>query len=909
MNNDNTNFSFASASNLSFIESLYERFRQDPQSVEASWRHFFEGMDFATLAFKKERIKGGKASDDLRVYHLIQAYRTYGHLLAKCDTIAMHHIERTPELDLKNLGFEENELNNPFPTCGFLPEPGVPLKVLIEALRKTYCGTTGFEYMDLGLPEVEKWLQKRIEPYFQVNLTKEQKIKILHTLNRAELFENFIHTKYVGQKRFSLEGGETLIPILSTILEEGVDVGVREVILGMAHRGRLNVLANILNKSYAHIFTEFEDYYSPDLMESTGDVKYHKGFVGALTTEKGINVQITLMANPSHLESVDPVVEGFSRAKQEQIHDKNKIKQIVPILIHGDAALAGQGVVYETLQMSRLNGYGTGGTVHIVINNQIGFTTLPKDTRSTRYCTDIAKAFGAPVFHVNAERPEECVLIAKLAIEIRQQFQCDVFIDLNCYRKYGHNESDEPTFTQPHEYHIIKNKKPIRELFRDQLIQEGVLTQSQAQGLEEEFKNNLQKALDQAKSFGQNASVSAKPASNKEDLFSPVHTAVSQSSLIEMAERFCRIPEGFTLHPKIQRLFQDRLNMIRAEASQKTIDWGMGEYLAYASLLWEGKHVRLSGQDSRRGTFTHRHAIWIDQAKEQKYFPLSHLKEGQGLFDVFNSHLSEFAVMGFEFGYTLGNPKALVMWEAQFGDFANGAQIIIDQYLSSSEQKWTHTSNLVLLLPHGMEGQGPEHSSARQERFLQLCSDDNLQIVNCSTPAQLFHVLRRQVLRTLHKPLVIFTPKALLRHPECVSAPKDFSEGGFQEVIDDPSINGQAKKCYFCSGKVYYDLLAEREKRKISDIALVRIEQLYPFPMQKIKSLIEKYAKVQEWAWVQEEQSNSGAWEYIRPILEKELGNKTFRYIGRPRSASPAVGTHALHKKQFIQMMDEAFKG
>jgi 2-oxoglutarate dehydrogenase E1 component len=678
----------------------------------------------------------------------------------------------------------------------------------------------------------------------------------------------------------------------------------------MAHRGRLNVLANILNKSYAHIFTEFEDYYTPDLMESTGDVKYHKGFIGNLATREGVTVQVTLTANPSHLESVDAVVEGLSRAKQELTFDKDQRKRIVPILVHGDAALAGQGVVYETMQMSKLNGYATGGTVHIVINNQIGFTTLPKDTRSTRYCTDIAKAFGAPVFHVNAENPEECVVIAQLAIEMRQQFQCDVFIDLNCYRKYGHNESDEPTFTQPHEYQIIKNKKPIRELYREQLIQEGVLNESQAKELEEQFKNNLQQALDQAKSFGQNPPATSKNASSrKEDLFASVDTRVSESSLVEMSEKFCHVPEGFNLHPKIQRLFQDRLNMVRSDPSKRTIDWGMGEYLAYASLLWEGKHVRLSGQDSRRGTFTHRHAIWIDQVKDQKYFPLSHLKKGQGLFDVFNSHLSEFAVLGFEFGYTLGNPGALVIWEAQFGDFANGAQVIIDQYLSSSEQKWTHSSSLVLMLPHGLEGQGPEHSSARMERFLQLCGDDNLQIVNCSTPAQLFHVLRRQMLRTVRKPLVIFTPKALLRHPECISALKEFSTGSFQEVIDDPSVSSFCKKLFFCSGKVYYDLIAEKEKRKASDIAFVRLEQLYPFPLQKVKDVIQKYSQAQDVAWVQEEHSNSGAWEYIRPILEKELESKKLRYVGRPRSASPAAGSHALHKKQLLQMMEEAFKG
>lgn len=876
-----------SFSNLAYLEEQYQRYRTDPAALDPSWKHFFDGWELA------KSLAPASGSSDLKVYQLIETYRTYGHLKAKDNPLFSPPTE-VRELSLKNLGFEQADLNKRFPTCGFLPVAEAPLSQIIEALEKTYCGAIGIEYMGLRKPELESWLQKIIEPNFSLPFTKEDKLEIFHELNRAELFETFLHMKYVGQKRFSLEGGETFIPMLAFAIEAGVGEGIHEIVLGMSHRGRLNVLANILNKSYATIFNEFESHYIPDLSEGTGDVKYHKGFIGSLPTKSGEKIAITLSANPSHLEAVDPVVEGQARAKQELKGHET----VLPILVHGDASVAGQGVVYETLQLSKLKGYETGGTLHVVINNQIGFTTIPKDARSTQYCTDIAFAFGAPVFHVNAEKPEACVYAMLLALKIRQKFHCDVFLDLYCYRKYGHNEGDEPAFTQPIENRIIKEKKSIRELYKESLIQEGVLDLATGEKLETEFKNLLQAALE---------TVASKPpvvaAPVKEDFFAPVSTAVPAPTLIALAEDFCRVPDGFNLHPKIKRLAEERLAMVKADLNLPTIDWGMGEHLAYASLLMDGVHVRLSGQDSKRGTFSHRHAMWVDQAVEDKrYYPLSHLKNAKAAFDVFNSPLSEFAVLGFEFGYSLFYPHSLVIWEAQFGDFANGGQVIIDQFIACSEQKWGHRSGITLLLPHGYEGQGPEHSSARIERYLQLSGDDNWQIVNCSTPAQIFHVLRRQTMRKQQKPLVIFTPKALLRNHLCLSPLQDFTQGSFEEFFDDPKNISNPKKVLFCSGKVYYDLVTERKR---DDIAIVRIEQLYPFHREKFQKLVEKYKSVQEFCYVQEEHSNMGGWNFLRPILEGSLG-KPLRYVGRGPSSSTAAGSFALHKKQYDQMIQEA---
>lgn len=888
-------FSYINFSNLELIEDFYQSWLKNPASVDPAWSHFFEGMQFASST---PIANLAEASPDLRVFYLITAYRTYGHLMARFNPIETSEPHAAEELRIENFGFSQADLDALFPTCGFLKEASAPLKEIIEALKRTYCRTIGIEYIGLGFPEMEKWLQEKIEPNFEFALSKEEKTRILTALNKAETFETFIHTKYVGQKRFSLEGAETLIPMMMTLLEEGEKVGIAEAILGMAHRGRLNVLANIFGKSYAYIFREFEDHYSPDLSEGTGDVKYHKGFAGTYEMPTGKKIPVILSANPSHLESVDPVVEGEVRAQQET-KSKDKRREIVPILIHGDAALAGQGVIYETMQMGKLTGYSTGGTVHIVINNQIGFTTLPKDGRSTRYCTDIAKTFGSPVFHVNAEDPEGCVAAAKLAIQLRQKFGCDVFIDLNGYRKYGHNEGDEPFFTQPLEYALIKSKKSIRQIYREHLIQDGSIDSKTAEQLEEEFKNNLKGALESAKGMQEES----KPVkTSKQDVFQAVDTKVDAAMLIKLTQKFCTVPSGFNINPKIEKILKDRLQMV-----QNSLDWALGEFLAFATLCTQKVHVRLSGQDSRRGTFSQRHAVWIDQVSAQKYFPLSHLSDTQAPCDIFNSPLSEYAVLGFEFGYSLLYQNALVLWEAQYGDFFNGAQIIVDQYIAAAEQKWGHRSNLTLLLPHGYEGQGPEHSSGRIERFLQLAGEENMFIANCTTPAQFFHLLRRQGLSSIKKPLIVFTPKVLLRHPLCVSPQKDFTSGTFNEILEDPLIS-KPKRLLLCSGKFYYELLQEREKRKNTELALVRIEQIYPFHEEKLAALLDRYKEISACIWAQEEPSNMGAWEFVRPIIEKLLkGRVPLKYAGRERSAATAAGSYALHKKQHEAIIQEIF--
>jgi 2-oxoglutarate dehydrogenase E1 component len=895
-------FSYAHLGNVSFLEDLYQKYCEDPNSIDASWRYFFSGMEFSRAAPLQKQTE----SEDLRVYHLIVAYRKYGHKMAKFNPLSTEDPAPAPELDLSTLGFQKEELSKTFPTCGFLKEASAPLSTIMDALKATYCKSVGIEYMGMGA-ELEKWVQSKIEPYFPLPLSKEDRLNIMHSLNRAELFESFVHTKYVGQTRFSLEGGETLIPLLAFMIEQAAEEGVEEVMIGMAHRGRLNVLANILNKSYAQIFREFEDHAS-DTYEGSGDVKYHKGAHSHVKTRSGKFVEVGLAANPSHLESVNPVVEGEVRARQELKKDPMAHKKVVPLLIHGDASIAGQGVIYETLQFFRLKGYSTGGTIHIVVNNQIGYTTLPTDSRSTRYCTDIARSFGCPVFHVNAENPEECITAGLLAMQIRQRFHCDVFIDLNCYRKYGHNEGDEPTFTQPLEYKKIKQKQSIREVFKNQLIQEGILTGQQAQELEETFKQNLHDTLNTV--ISNRKELREIPIFDEKNISLEANVPlIASDRLIALSEAFCAIPDGFQIHPKLQKLLKDRLAMVKEKSEEKHIDWGMGEMLAYASLVVEGIHVRLSGQDCERGTFSHRHAVWVDQETSEKYTPLSHLDKNQASFAVFNSPLSEFGVLGFDLGYSIAYPKSLTLWEAQFGDFANGAQVMIDQYIATSEQKWSNRSNITLLLPHGYEGKGPEHSSARLERFLQLCGEGNMIIANCTTPAQLYHLLRRQGHLVNKKPLVVFTPKALLRHPLCTSNLQEFSQGRFQAVMDDPAPPSDPKKIILCSGKVFYDLLQEREKRKDSSCVILRIEQLYPFFREDCKELLKKYGKARSYFWVQEEHQNMGAWNYIRPLLQDLLEGQVVQYIGRSISASPAAGSYALHKKQYEQFMEQVFKG
>lgn len=902
-----SNLSTAEIGNSELLEELYHQYIQDPSKLDSSWHQYFTSISkIPDKTYKLSLVISSPL--ETKVEHLIEAYRKYGHLFAKVNPIALKEVEEPQELKLEMFGLSSADLSAKVRTFGILPQEQASLEEVIQALRALYCDRIGFEYKDITTSDVEKWIQHRIESSFpSYPLSIDQKKFILESLNKSEILESFLHTKYVGQKRFSLEGAETLIPMLALLVDQGASEGIEEIILGMAHRGRLNVLSNILNKSYKKIFLEFDENHIPESVEGAGDVKYHKGYQSdEVLTHSGNKIKIILAPNPSHLESVDCVVEGLTRAKQTLKGDKKR-KKIIPLLIHGDAALSGQGVVYETLQFCKLPGYTTGGTIHFVINNQIGFTTIPRDLRSTYYCTDIAKAFNAPVFHVNAEDPEGCVAIALLALEIRQKFHCDVFIDIHCYRKYGHNESDEPAYTQPHEYALIRKKKPIRELYRNALIGENVIDQQVIDKLEEEFKEGLHKIHEEVTSHRKNGNHQhpSMELPNQNLLFNPFPTGVPKEVLLEVTNRFTTIPEGFKIHPKLGHVINERSNMVK---EGKHVDWGMAEQLAYATLLWQGIPVRLSGQDSCRGTFSHRHAIWVDQAQEKDYFPLAHLKPDQGRFEVYNSSLSEFAVLGFEYGYSVAYDQCLTIWEAQFGDFSNGAQVIIDQYLISGEQKWGQKSGLTLFLPHGYEGQGPEHSSGRLERFLSLAGNDNIQVVYPTTPAQFFHLLRRQVLRPLRKPLVVFTPKGLLRHPACVSSIHDFEKGAFQEILEDPKQPQEVKRLILCSGRIYYDLIEENHKRENKDLAFVRIEQLYPLNQDYLKKIIYQYSNIKEVLWVQEEHQNMGAWNFIYPYLVSLLpkGIELY-YRGRSSSATPATGSHSRHKQEYTNLMNQVF--
>lgn len=870
----------AQLANIGLIEELYSRYLADPESVEPSWRHFFEGIDFGAYLYKRG-VEPAPDSSNLRIYELIQAFRRYGHLLAKFNPLELGE-KKAAELDLEKLGFFNSEMDQLFPTLGFCGKKEAPLKEIIAELKEIYCGPIGFECTDLGNRELEEWIQKLIEPKLMIQPSIEEKHLLLDYLNKSEVFEAFLHTKYVGQTRFSLEGAETMIPLLAQMVDFGEALGIEEVLIGMAHRGRLNVLTNILNKPLQSIFTEFEDDTTLSY-SGNDDVRYHMGFVG-----KFKQVTVEMAANPSHLESIDPVILGQTFAKQ-QTRGKDKT---APILIHGDASVAGQGVVYETLQLMNLPSYSVGGTIHLVVNNQIGYTTLPIEGRSTRYCTDIAKTFGSPVFHVNAEDPESCLFVGKLAVEIRQKFHCDVFIDLLCYRKYGHNEGDEPSYTQPLQYKLIRSKKSIRQLYYERLLSEGKLEKKLAEALDLQFKETMKKELATAQEKLQNQPAEKAPLSL--DLFTPFKSAVDPSILKGVIETFCKVPEGFHLHPKLQKWVNDRLSALNGN-----IDWATGECLAFGSLLQEGVPIRLAGQDSQRGTFSHRHMIWIDSESAKPYCPLSQYKGG---LDVVNSPLTEYAGMGFEYGYSWSAINSLVLWEAQYGDFNNGAEIIIDQYIVSAEQKWGSTSSLTLLLPHGYEGAGPEHSSARIERFLQLSAENNIQVVNPSTPAQYFHLLRRQALRKVKKPLIVFTPKSLLRSAACTSKLDAFTNGSFKELLDDPAPPQSAKRLIFCSGKIFYDLLAARKR---SDVAIVRIEQLYPLNEEMLKQLIEKYRGFTDCLWVQEEPENMGAWNYLRPQLQKYVSK--LLYVGRPSSATTSTGSNKKHKQEQAALLQSAF--
>lgn len=890
------------AANPEWVEEQYQRYLDNPATLAPEWVQFFDKMDEEPQASIAPRsfstVSTPLSQDPCRIQALINRYRTYGHLAVAMNPVALEELVFPKELSLEACGFSESDLAQEFSTAGLLEEKKAPPLKIIETLKQLYCGNIGFEFKGFTDPSLESWLEQQIEhSEMPVSLTLDQRLRTLQLLSKSELFESFIHMKFPGQKRFSLEGAETMIPMMTELLEESARFGCDELVIGMAHRGRLNVLANIMNKSYVDIFNEFDEGYFPDSFEGTGDVKYHKGFLSDIVTIAGHAVKITLMPNPSHLESVNAVVEG--QVKGSQIK-RNDIKQdrVVPVLVHGDSAISGQGVVYETLQLSKLPHYATGGTMHIVVNNQIGFTTSPEDSRSTRYCTDIAKTFGIPVFHVNTEDPEACIRAAHLAAAIRHKFHTDVMIELNCYRKYGHNESDEPFFTQPMLYKKIRGKKSIREIYGEQLIGLGVVEKYMVESMEEEFK----KALTKAQAAALSSPKKGKSESNRTPVVEKLVTALPAKRLREIVEKFTEMPAGFHPHPKLEQLFKARLGMIIQDSSQ--IDWGMAEFLALAANILDGHPVRLAGQDVGRGTFSHRHALWVDQESGESYYPLSHLANGQARADIINSPLSEFAALGFEYGYSLGYPETVVIWEAQFGDFANGGQVIIDQYISAAEQKWAQRSDLTLLLPHGYEGQGPEHSSGRMERFLMLAGHDNMSICNPSTPAQFFHLLRKQALTAIRKPLIVFTPKALLRLPECVSTLSDFVEGSFLPVLSDPA-DVKADHLLFCSGKIYYELAKLRDKEKLAGIAIIRIEELYPFPEKLLKDVLAQHPKASRFTWVQEEPANMGAWSYVHPLLEDMLPKgAVLHYNGREVSASPASGSYVLHKKELAAIYE-----
>ena len=906
--------SVVSRANLELVEEYQRRWREDPASVDESWRNFFEGYDLGASLLNPDAAPHGDSPPPAQqavkaVTRLVDAYREMGHTLADLDPLKLTPRRQTDEqLELANFGLSEADLDRDFYTKLGEERHG-SLREIVAILRETYCRTIGVEYMHIRDLEIRRWLFQRMEPVRNhPRFDIKKKRRIIYKLNEAELFETFLHKNFVGQKRFSLEGGEMLIPLLDAIIERAGGHGVQEIVMGMPHRGRLNVLANILHKPYGLIFSEFEGNM-PETVAGDGDVKYHLGFSADHVTQDKQVVHLTLTPNPSHLEAVDPVVEGRMRAKQRQAKDALR-KLGVPILIHGDAAFAGQGLVAETLNLSQLPGYRTGGTVHIVVNNQIGFTTSPLDGRSTRYCTDVAKMIEVPIFHVNGEDPEAVVFVGELAMDFRQQFGKDVVIDMVCYRRHGHNEGDEPGFTQPLMYDNIKNRISIREMYTEQLVTSGELSSKEAETIAETFADKLQQVFEEVKREGIEPRTvppgySTGPWAELSPHFSfdPVETGAPYETLRKITAVAADPPAGFTPNHKLVRIFQNRVKAMEARGG---VDWAFAESLAFGATLVEGTPVRLSGQDSRRGTFSQRHAVLIDQLTGQAWVPLNNLGGDQAQFCVYDSFLSEAAVLGFDYGYSLDEPNMLIMWEAQFGDFANGAQVIIDQFIASAESKWGRGSGLVMLLPHGYEGQGPEHSSARLERFLQLCAEDNIQVCVPSTPAQYFHMLRRQVRRNFRKPLVVMTPKSLLRRKEAVSPVDELVVGRFHDVLDDPAAPRGARRLLLCAGKVYYDLAAKRaELGKEKEVAIVRLEQPYPFPAEELKRVLDGYPDVRDWVWVQEESQNMGAWSFVAPRLEELMG-LPFQYVGRDASASPATGSKLVHDREQAELVEAA---
>jgi 2-oxoglutarate dehydrogenase E1 component len=902
------------------IDENYERWLSNPRSVDPDWAAFFEGFE---LGFAKSEEGGNGATAELapgavtdsslqtRVEALVYAYRTLGHTIADLDPLDL--LKRSnPLLTLKELGFDEKELDLTVSSRFFKEGKKMKLREMIRELEAIYCGTVGAEFMHIQNPRMRTWVLYKLESRDSSQRTNPAVHRdILRKLYEAETFENFLHTKY-GGKRFSLEGGESLILALETIVQNCERRGIKELVMGMAHRGRLNVLANILNKPLDIIFNEFQGNFAPDSVGGNGDVKYHLGYRNVRKTATGYEVEINLAANPSHLEAVDPVVEGKARARQRVLDDTAYRKKVVPILIHGDAAFIGQGVVAETFNMSQLAGYCTGGTVHFVVNNQIGFTTLPADSRSSEYCTEIAKMVDAPIFHVNGEDPIAVMEMAKIALEFRHEFGRDVVVDIYCYRRHGHNEGDEPAFTQPDLYNRIKSHPLPSEVFLAQIAPLGTVSAEEATAIKAESITELNDALSQVKhaaaekakahEFAGSTAIFQPPYSH-----TPIDTAITKETLDLIARSLTTVPEDFRVLPKIKRILLERRQQIWKAGGP--YNWAFSEALAFGSLLLEGTPVRLSGQDSRRGTFSQRHSVLYDEENRQRYIPLNHLRANQAKFCVYNSPLSEYAVLGFDYGYSMDYPPQLYLWEAQFGDFANGAQIIIDQFIAPSESKWRRPSAIVLLLPHGYEGQGPEHSSARLERFLQLCAEENMQVCNLTTPAQYFHALRRQMHRKYRKPLIIMTPKSLLTHEQAVSKEQDFTNLRFFEILSDTQATPKkVERVIFCSGKVYYDLIKYRQENNLKDAAaIIRIEQLYPLYKEKVSRLAKPFSNAKKFVWCQEEPENMGAWTFILPQL-LNLFPGYIHYAGRPASASPAAGTIQAHQAQQAALIKQAFE-
>ncbi|HMN05536.1 MAG TPA: 2-oxoglutarate dehydrogenase E1 component [Flavobacteriales bacterium] len=911
---------FLSNIDPSALDGLYQQYQSDPTSVSPDWARFFEGFDLARTRYPElpgEAAFSGAANahvaKEFKVIALINGYRERGHLFTRTNPVRERRTY-TPTLDLANFGLGEEDLNVEFDAGSEIGIGRATLATIVQHLKATYCQSIGAEYRFIRDVERVQWLQERMEKDRNTpEFTVEEKKEILRKLGQAVVFERFLGKKFIGQKRFSLEGGESLIPALNTVIEHGADAhGLKDMVIGMAHRGRLNVLANTLNKTYESIFADFEGRdYEDSYVE--GDVKYHMGFNSCVVTNKGQGVNVVLVPNPSHLESVGPVMQGLSRALIEKNHAFDAHK-LCPVLIHGDAALAAQGVVYEVAQMSGLKPYAVGGTLHVVVNNQVGFTTNYIDGRTSTYCTDVAKVTQSPVFHVNGDDAEAVCHVMKLALDYRQRFQGDVYIDLLGYRRHGHNEGDEPKFTQPILYKAIADHKDPRAIYSEKLLASGAIDASVAEEMEESFNNLLQARLTESKELPKAVITSfmaerwmGYERASAADLQKSPATGVKKEQLLKIAAKLAEIPAGKKFFNKLERILHDRAKMV----AEDRLDWGMGELLAYGSLLCEGHSVRLTGQDVERGTFSHRHAVVKVEDSEEEYIHLKHLQEGQALMQVYNSLLSEYAVLGFEYGYAFATPKSLTLWEAQFGDFVNGSQIIIDQYLTAAEEKWNTMNGLVMLLPHGYEGQGAEHSSARMERFLQQCAEQNIIVVNPTTPANYFHLLRRQLVWDYRKPLVVFTPKSLLRHPRCVSSMDELAKGRFQEVLDDSAADpAKVKTLILCQGKVYYELLERKEEEGMEDVAIVRIEQLYPLPTTQLAGIFARYKGVADVRWVQEEPRNMGPATYIHENLHRVAGApapESLRIISRKASGPPATGSGVRSANQQKHLLTEAF--